>query len=65
MKKKVWSLKLCLLLLIVTCFAVPVYGDLQDEKDKKEEMEAELKDTEAYLESLEVLKSDNEAYISA
>lgn len=63
MKKHI--IKPCLLLIMVLAFAVPIYGDLQEEKDKKEEMEKELKDTESYLSSLENLKDDSEAYIKA
>ena len=64
MKKKFY-LKTFILIFVVVAFAVPIYGDLQEEKDKKAEMEKELKDTESYLSSLENLKSDSEAYIAA
>lgn len=58
-------IKLIVLMSTILLFAVPSYGDLQDEKDKKEEMEEKLKDTESYLKSLEKLKKDSEAYIKA
>lgn len=64
MKKKFY-LKTFILIFVVVAFAVPIYGDLQEEKDKKAEMEQELKDTESYLSSLENLKNDSEAYIAA
>ena len=64
MKKK-RLIKLIVLMTTILLFAIPSYGDLQDEKDKKEEMEEKLKDTESYLKSLEKLKKDSEAYIKA
>lgn len=64
MKKKFY-IKALVLLFVICAFSAPIYGDLQDEKDKKEEMEKELKDTEKYLASLEGLKNDSEAYIAA
>lgn len=65
MKKRLFIIKSCLLIAIVLLVSLPSYGDLQEEKDKKTQMEQELKDTESYLASLESLKSDSEAYIAA
>jgi murein DD-endopeptidase MepM/ murein hydrolase activator NlpD len=62
-KKRIF--KLLVLMCTILLFAIPSYGDLQDEKDKKEEMEEQLKDTESYLASLEALKKNSEAYIAA
>lgn len=65
MRKLNLGIKACALACTILFLALPSYGDLQDEKDKKEQMEQELKDTESYLESLEGLKADSEAYIEA
>jgi murein DD-endopeptidase MepM/ murein hydrolase activator NlpD len=65
MKKKFRGLKLGLMLCLVVGIACTSFGDLQEEEEKKEQMEQELKDTTTYLESLNALKGDSEAYIQA
>lgn len=62
--KLVKRVKMGVIAAIVATLSVTIsYADLQDEKDKKDEMEAQLKDTESLLDSLENYKSDSEAYI--
>lgn len=65
MKRRLRGLKLGLVLCIIMGIAITSYGDLEEEKEKKDQMEQELKDTEAYLESLNDLKSNSEQYIAA
>lgn len=64
MRKKLIT-KMVVLGMAVIMSAMTVGASIQDEKDKKQELEDQLKNTEDYLASLEGLKSDSEAYIAA
>ncbi len=65
MKKKHLAMRLCAIFCIIVGFSITSFADLDKEKEKKEEMEAQLKDTEKFLDSLKSLKTDSEAYIAA
>lgn len=63
--KLVRAFKMFMAFLVIGSFvAIVTYADLQEEKDKKEQMESELKDTQNLLNQLEGLKSDSQAYIT-
>jgi len=65
MKKKHLAMRLCAIFCIIVGLSITSFADLDKEKEKKEEMEAQLKDTEKFLDSLKSLKTDSEAYIAA
>lgn len=68
MRKKIFrGLGLAVLGIMMITMAKPSYAtnDIEDAKKEKEEMEEQLKDTEAALDSLESLKGDTEEYIEA
>ena len=51
--------------LICAMVGITYADDIEDAKDKKEELENELDDTKAFLEELEGLKADEQAYVKA
>lgn len=69
MKKRMWLIsRLVIIFAIITllsCSLAPKnYGaNLEEEKKKQEQLQKELKDTQALLKKLEGLKGDTEAYI--
>lgn len=69
MKRKIWCFtRIAVILVLVGCLSGSIihknYGaDLDEEKKKQEEIQKELKNTQAFLKKLENLKGDTEAYI--
>lgn len=70
MKNKVWLFtRIALIFVVIGCLSFSLVGrnygaDLEEEKKKQEQMQAELKDTQALLSKLETLKGDTEKYIT-
>lgn len=63
--KFIKALKIFVTVFVICGFVgIISYADLQEEKDKKEQMESELKDTQNLLNQLEGLKTDSQAYIT-
>ena len=51
---------------LLLSWVCPIYADdIEDAKQQKEQMEAELKDTESALSNLEKVKEDTQSYIDA
>lgn len=71
MKRKLWcAVRVIVVFVLVACMSGSLINEnyaanLEDEKEKQEEMQDKLKDTKSHLKELENLKDDAEAYMTA